>query len=1035
MSLKVPDFSPAQWEFIAATQAFEEPVSVHIIGALVPLSPGEILDLLRKSLKLKWIHRSEEDLFSLTADIPEQVAAVLQKINTPEKIAGIIEFLETKGLVEQVPGGAYARLLQRSGKEKKAIRLEMDMAIEALKKGDKEGAKVHIQQVEALLPAIEGSPDSHPWFIQSAIELSQHCEARAVGFSLVFGLLEKVLVMAHGIGDERSWTIANFLLGRAYWSVNKLQEAIQFLSRGKAKAEELGDSDILTQSAPFVGIYYFIKGLHNQAVPYLEMAVEFAEDSDKYPMNFESPILLAYCDVDRGDFHRAIGKIDFFRHSALRVEDYYIASLYRAVLGIILWLIKKRKESLFHLERSQTDALATQNMVAYWTSLYGLSALYLSEGDIETGLAILKQAIKIAEQFGMGHQIFHSIFLESYATVEQAGWKLPAGWSFNELFERIMREPNIHVQGVALRIRASRTMLMSPYESAPVIKDLDHSEVLLKKCGDPVELAKTHIEKARYYLKQKDTEKARELTYAAYQLMSGYSEVFFPDDLRFLLGDENKEIRSRQEPEDMVEPFVRMLEELIPGPFQTREIDALLSTLSRFFRAERSALFLFQDQKGKNYEIKAARNLSQSIIQAENFRDNLAVIFKSVHEKKPIVIQSSGVRNRLASGSRLSMLCLPLIEDNKVLGVLYFDNSYLDNCFDFIKTPTLSRLGHYLTNVIGNYLRIEQRAASVETTPQMNTVMDIAGNQNIFAEDPNMKRILQQAEKQARSDAAILLMGETGAGKEVLARWIHRMSNRKRNPFVVVDLTTIPENLMESELFGHEKGAFTGADHQKIGRVELAHHGTLFIDEIGEISRGLQTKLLRLLQEKSFVRIGGTKTLISDFRLISATNRNLTEEIAAGRFREDLYYRLNVLELTIPPLRNRKKDILPLARYYLLHYAKKYHVSMPEINQEQESALMEYHWPGNVRELKNVIERAVIVADGGPLEFDFTLRSLEHENNPFADLPSLDEIQRRYIRYVMEHTKGRIGGPEGAAEILGMKRTSVNSRMIRLGLK
>ena len=227
--------------------------------------------------------------------------------------------------------------------------------------------------------------------------------------------------MTQKMGDERSWTIANFLLGRAYWSADKLQEAVTFLAKGKAKAEELGDSDMLAQSASFLGIYYFIKGLHNKALPYLEIAVELAEETGKYPMSFESPILLAYCDVDRGDFHRAIGKIDFFRHSALRREDYSLAALYRAVLGIILWLIRKRKEALFHLEGSQTDALATDNMVAYWTSLYGLSSLYLSEGDIERGLLFLKQAIRVAEQSGGGHQIFHSIFLRVMPPLSKPG--------------------------------------------------------------------------------------------------------------------------------------------------------------------------------------------------------------------------------------------------------------------------------------------------------------------------------------------------------------------------------------------------------------------------------------------------------------------------------------------------------------------------------------------------------------------------------------------------------------------------------------
>jgi transcriptional regulator with GAF, ATPase, and Fis domain len=249
-----------------------------------------------------------------------------------------------------------------------------------------------------------------------------------------------------------------------------------------------------------------------------------------------------------------------------------------------------------------------------------------------------------------------------------------------------------------------------------------------------------------------------------------------------------------------------------------------------------------------------------------------------------------------------------------------------------------------------------------------------------------------------------------------------------------VNIAAMPETLVESELFGYEKGAFTGADRQKIGLVELAHQGTLFIDEIGEIPQNIQAKLLRLFQEKSFMRIGGTKTITSDFRLLTATNRNLKQEVASGRFREDLYYRLNLLEFSIPPLRQRPEDILLLARHFLSHYAKKYNRSKLVLTPDLETSLIEYDWPGNVRELKNVIERAVLIAEEDCVEFNFPLRQGSFIDDPFSDLPTMNEMQRRYLNYVFEKTGGLIGGPGGAAEILGMKRTTVNSRKKKLGI-
>jgi len=241
---------------------------------------------------------------------------------------------------------------------------------------------------------------------------------------------------------------------------------------------------------------------------------------------------------------------------------------------------------------------------------------------------------------------------------------------------------------------------------------------------------------------------------------------------------------------------------------------------------------------------------------------------------------------------------------------------------------------------------------------------------------------------------------------------------------------------VESELFGYEKGAFTGADKQKLGRIELAHNGTLFLDEIGELPLHLQTKLLKTLEEKTFVRIGGGRSIRSDFRLIAATNRSLKDEVAAGRFREDLFYRLNVFPLSMPPLREREEDIAELARYFVELYARKYGRPGLDLSRKDIGMLMRYAWPGNVRELQNVIERAVILTKGKELQIPlFPTGSQTGAKATFDDLTTLDELQRRYIRHVFEYTKGRVSGPGGAAEILGMKRTSLYSRMKALGMK
>ena len=254
--------------------------------------------------------------------------------------------------------------------------------------------------------------------------------------------------MSTEIGDERSWTMANMLLGRSYWLQSKPHEAILYLGKGKEKAEELGDHDILNYAALYIGLYYYALGYLNKAAGYLKPFVtQFAWTDEEYILGYEVPVLLSYCDINRCDFNRPVGTIDFFRQFAIKRQDYYTASLYRAILGITLWVIGKREEAIFHLEGTQSDSLAVRNMVAHWTSLHGLASLYFNEGDIDKGLPLSEKILNMNNLAGVVHFIFHPIFLESYFNAEQAGCELPAEWHFDAVFERIMADPNIDLQG------------------------------------------------------------------------------------------------------------------------------------------------------------------------------------------------------------------------------------------------------------------------------------------------------------------------------------------------------------------------------------------------------------------------------------------------------------------------------------------------------------------------------------------------------------------------------------------------------------
>jgi formate hydrogenlyase transcriptional activator len=293
--------------------------------------------------------------------------------------------------------------------------------------------------------------------------------------------------------------------------------------------------------------------------------------------------------------------------------------------------------------------------------------------------------------------------------------------------------------------------------------------------------------------------------------------------------------------------------------------------------------------------------------------------------------------------------------------------------------------------------------------------------------------VLEQVEQVAPTDSTVLIQGETGTGKELVARAIHNLSVRCGRPFVKLNCAAIPFDLLESELFGHERGAFTGAIAQKIGRFELADKGTLFLDEVGDIPPGLQPKLLRVLQEQEFERLGSTRTHQVDVRLVAATNRNLVDMVKHSQFRGDLYYRLNVFPIPLPPLRARREDIPALVEHFVEIYARRMDKQIESIPPETMSALSSYQWPGNIRELQNFIERSVILSSGNvlcpPLA---SLRDTAETES--LEAVTLEEAERDHIRKILEQTRWVVAGPKGAAARLGIKRSTLYFRMQKLGI-
>jgi len=304
--------------------------------------------------------------------------------------------------------------------------------------------------------------------------------------------------------------------------------------------------------------------------------------------------------------------------------------------------------------------------------------------------------------------------------------------------------------------------------------------------------------------------------------------------------------------------------------------------------------------------------------------------------------------------------------------------------------------------------------------------------EHILGQSEGLKYVLYRVEQVAPTNTTILILGETGTGKELIASAIHSMSPRKDHPLIFVNCAALPANLIESELFGREKGAFTGADTRQVGRFEVAHGSTLCLDEIGELPLEIQAKLLRVIQDNKFERLGSSQTITVDVRIVATTNRDLEEEVRKGRFRQDLYYRLNVFPVTVPPLRQRKEDIPLMVQAFIERYSRKLGKQITSIHKETMKALQDYPWPGNVRELESIIERAVILCPGPVLQLTDKLEISSPSLS--STVRTLEETERNQILKILSETRWRIEGKDGAAAILGLHPSTLRARMHKLGI-
>ena len=455
-----------------------------------------------------------------------------------------------------------------------------------------------------------------------------------------------------------------------------------------------------------------------------------------------------------------------------------------------------------------------------------------------------------------------------------------------------------------------------------------------------------------------------------------------------------------------LDSVVRFSERLLAASDLARLLDELLDAVVEATHADKGFLVLFEDGERA---VKAARNVARETIEGAVDRMSDSILRRVLETRRPLVV-ADALHDAEWSGSSsvvnlklCSVMCAPLMQKGEVFGVIYLGNDDVVSLFD-------DRSLEVLTVFAAQASLLVQNALLLDSLRRENVALReaVASRQygELIGSGASMREVYRRIEKVAATDVSVLVTGETGTGKEVVAREIHRRSPRANGPFVAVNCGAIPESLLESELFGHVKGAFTGAIANRLGRFQAAAGGTLFLDEIGDMAPGLQVKLLRALQERAVTRVGDSRPETVDIRVIAATNKILDEEIRRGAFREDLYYRLNVVSIHLPPLRERGEDAVVIAKYFLQKYAREFGAKVRGFTPAAVVAMRKYAWPGNIRELENRVKKAVVLADRALVSAeDLDLRPEILE--PILPLAQAkEEFQKRYINEVLERNAG-----------------------------
>ena len=1013
-------------EILAPAAVFNGDFSIDWLQVITGAKASVILSALNRGIRNNQL-KSERDGIYRFSD--REIRDRFWKMSSPERRT-ILHRQAADIISEELPFGEESdrelvKHLLYIDNDEAGCRQLLDAGNRARKEFRIEEAKRIYRKIFLDLSA-RGGKLADRLFTDAAMEYSK-ISTPASDSRQVIQTIREAVKRAQKRGLTENLALLRMHLAKQEWLLSNYKEAFYQFQLGWQLAETIDNPGFKRAADIFSVFFRFWQGRFKDVVADYE---KFAPEISELPKTEFS--LLAYltigaCIGNSGQIHQGIGMMDVIRRHCKDNGNLNIASHAVAVLALFLVDLKRYEEAISYYHEAMENALKGHNLFIRVLVHLGLAHAFFRIGEQNKALTELKNYLSLSRRcqilavpFPLLLEICFEMDVDQDLSID--------GLTLDSEIRGSLRSENVYMKGKAVFYQALQKKRKGR-PASEILITLQKAGKYLEASGHRIGLDNCLLETARILIQTGQQEQAVDLAAPAVRRLFALERSLVPDDFRFLVQHQDAE-------KELLKEILSLGQELAVIRDPRDLVNRIITTVNRILGAERGAIFLVE-KNGGGITLKAAKNLTNSDITEPEFIESMQLIKETVSTGREHIKQTGPAGNGSSKGEGVhSIVCIPMILRNRIMGVLYADIRINRTIAQSPDVETLQYFAAQAAVMLDNaqtYQGLQQRYQKEREEKRYleEQFLEEFHFEEIIGRSSAIKSVFTDIDSVATTDSAVLIFGETGVGKELVARAIHKTSRRRNGPFIKVNSSALSEFLAASELFGHEKGSFTGAVEQKIGRFELANGGTLFLDEIGDISQAVQLQLLRVLQTKEFERVGGRRTIHSDFRLMAATNKDLQQEIKKGRFRMDLYYRLNVFPINVPPLKERKEDIPLLAEHFLNIYTKKLGRQIDAIPDRVIETMIDYDWPGNVRELENFIERGSILSrnhrfTAPPINWESPMSSKE------SQVISHQANERKHILKALETTRGKISGKNGAAELLDLHPNTLRYRMKKL---